>query len=358
MSQQLTNDQVYATELIKAWWQNAKPLDKFFLSGAAGTGKTWLIDHMIREYGWTPLVVTPTNKAAQVLQKKGINAITIHSAIYYPPIVSVDESGELELQFDYEGVKFKSNLLIIDEISMVGREVGLDIERGLSEAQLPLLAVGDIHQLPPVKDVRWIGEPDYELTQVVRHDNEILNFASKIRLTKGRLEDLDLCESDTFSIKRKMTHKDVLNADIILCRTHARRRKLIQQKRFLLGFNSGRYAFHPVPGEKLHVLVNDYKKGLFNGEEVIYEPPYLINGYKKVRVPTEYVFEDLNDPDSYKHANLTFAYATTVHKAQGSEWDNVILTDIENRHPNETPEEYKQWLYTGATRARKRLILA
>jgi exodeoxyribonuclease-5 len=50
-----------------------------------------------------------------------------------------------------------------------------------------------------------------------------------------------------------------------------------------------------------------------------------------------------------------FGYALTVHKSQGSEWDAVMLFD--QRLPETSDEDYARWLYTGVTRARKKLIM-
>ena len=348
----LTSGQTEAISAVRHWYFNSEPGDIFFLSGAAGTGKTMLIDYMIRQFGWKALVITPTNKAAQVLIQKGVQAITIHSAIYYPPTTYIDDNGDLELNFEYEGLKYHANVLIIDEVSMVGQKIGDDIMQALYSAKLPVLAVGDIHQLPPVKDVRWIGTPDYELTEVMRHDSEILKLATMIRTTNQF--DLDLCELPGLAIKRKISDEDMLAADMILCRTHVRRCSIIKKKRKLLGM----HPLRPSPGEPLFVVMNDYGRGLYNGEEVIYQPPNFINGLKRVGIPDGYIIESLKDPNSFRQSNLAFGYANTVHKAQGSEWGNVIVTDIENRHPNETYSEYKQWLYTACTRAREKLILA
>ena len=367
MEKQLSGCQIQASAAFATWFSDAKAGDRFFLSGAAGTGKTWLINRLMRIMNLNPVVMAPTNKACRVLESKGIAAVTIHSALYYPPNILQDEYGNIVLDFEYEGMKTSADLIVIDEVSMIGNKVGDDIDRMLNECLLPVLLVGDVHQLPPVADTQWVGKPDYEMIELLRQDMHIaphiIELATAIR--KGEMGDLHLCNYTDLSIQRKPTIEDIQDADIILTRTHATRRAITKRKRASKGYDNYMYINF---GEPLMILMNDYKYGFYNGQELVFnhfsfgketvickEPPH---DYVRHIPADKYVFEDLSDPDSYRNSNYTFGYATTVHKAQGSEWDTVLLLDVDNRHPAETKEEYRQWLYTAVTRAKKRLIIA
>lgn len=365
MEKQLSNCQAKASIAFADWFFDAKAGDRFFLSGAAGTGKTWLINHLMKTMNLNPVIMAPTNKACRVLKSKGIHAVTIHSALYYPPHVYQNKDGSIVLDFEYEGMKTGANLIVIDEVSMIGNKVGDDIDRMLSECLLPILLVGDVHQLPPVADTQWVGKPDYEMTELLRQDMyiapNIIKLATSIR--ENKLDDLDLCNYPDLSIQRKYTIEDVLEADIILTRTHASRRAITKRKRENREYSNYMYINF---GEPLMILRNDYKRSFYNGQELIFDhmnEDYIVcrelpHNYVRYIPVKKYVFEDLFDPSSYRNSNYTFGYATTVHKAQGSEWDTVLLLDVDNRHPTETKEEYRRWLYTAVTRAKKRLIIA
>lgn len=365
MEAQLSVCQVNASLAFTSWFSGAKPGDRFFLSGAAGTGKTWLINHLVKTMNLRPIVLAPTNKACRVLEQKGIAAITIHSAIYYPPTVYNDEDGSIVLDFEYEGMKTTADLIIIDEVSMIGSKVGADIDRTLEECKLPVLLVGDIHQLSPVADTQWVGAPDYEMKKVLRQNMHtapnIISLATSYRM--NCMSDLDFCDFPDLVIKRRYSAKDLLEADMILTRTHASRRTVIKRKRMIQGYTSY-YDTHY--NEPFIILMNDYRNGFYNGQELVFDhelEDFLAcreishNQYRYIP-KDQYVFEDFNDPDSYRNSNYTFGYAITVHKAQGSEWDTVLLLDVANRHPAETDEEYRRWMYTAMTRAKKKLIIA
>ena len=99
MERKLTADQEKAKNLIKEWYFNSD--DQFFvLSGYAGTGKTFLIDHVVKnemklKVGEEAVFVSPTGKAASILVKRGTEASTLHSLIYVrdEDDFDVDENG-------------------------------------------------------------------------------------------------------------------------------------------------------------------------------------------------------------------------------------------------------------------------
>ena len=134
MEKVLTPDQENAEKLIKEWFFNTDNL-VFVLAGYAGTGKTFLIDRIVRESlhlkaGTEAVFVTPTGKAATVLIKNGTVAGTVHSLIYTrnEDDLDVDENGEIvereTLSFTKkEKIDEKIRLIIVDEASMIGEDV-------------------------------------------------------------------------------------------------------------------------------------------------------------------------------------------------------------------------------------------
>lgn len=360
----LSKCQRKALDEITKWWLNAKANDQFFLSGAAGTGKTWLIQYLCTKLLLKPIVFAPTNKACRVLEKNNIPATTIHSALYYPPKVSKNKDGEISLNFEYQGIRTNASIVIIDEVSMIGLKVGKDISRMLKECKLPILLIGDIHQLPPVNDVQWAKYPNYEMKTLLRQSLQnapnIINLATKFR--ENKIADLDCIKTKDLVVKRIYSNNDILDADIILTRTHAIRRYIISKKRRLLQLSDIQH------GEPIFILKNDYRHRIFNGQEfkfhhrtnntIAITDDEFDDPNIHIMDISHYIIEDLYDREAHKLANYTYGYATTVHKSQGSEWDTVLLLESCNRHPNETSEEYRKWMYTAITRAKKKLIIA
>ena len=95
----LTADQSEAASLIEEWFFH-RNTQIFVLCGYAGTGKTFLVDYIVRQLGLVPgksaVFVAPTGKAASVLIRAGVPAATVHSLIYTrEEDIEVDENGEV-----------------------------------------------------------------------------------------------------------------------------------------------------------------------------------------------------------------------------------------------------------------------
>jgi exodeoxyribonuclease V len=170
--------------------------------------------------------------------------------------------------------------------------------------------------------------------------------------------------------KAEVTQPLVLEADQVLVGTNRTRRRYNQRLRELKGFS----ANYPQAGDKLVCLRNDPAKGLLNGSlwkvmtssrETVKPGINLLvspeeddpdRGVAKIKL-LKAAFED---PDAEipwqqkkRFDDFDYGYALTVHKAQGSQWDNVVLFD-ESFAFKETRQ---RWLYTAITRAAKRLTV-
>jgi exodeoxyribonuclease V len=160
----------------------------------------------------------------------------------------------------------------------------------------------------------------------------------------------------------------VLNADQVLVGRNATRRAYNARLRERRGFDDPL----PVAGDKLVCLRNNRRKGLFNGGLwLIKERPRprrqilrmhltsdegLDDRVVKVSVRPECfngTIETLEWPQRKKYDEFDFGYVLTVHKAQGSQWDDVVLFDESFAFA----ESRERWLYTGVTRAAKKLTL-
>ena len=355
-------------------WLKAKPGERgtplvFRLFGYAGTGKTTLARHIAERVDGKVHFAAFTGKAALVMRSKGCaGASTIHSLIYQPR-----DSGEATPTFELwdDAPVSRAKLIIIDECSMVDEELGCD----LMSFNVPLLVLGDPAQLPPVQGGGYFtnADPDAMLTEVHRQaqDDPIVRLSMQVRagdrLIPGTYGKTQVVRRDALDPAR------VLEADQILVGRNATRRAYNTRMRLRRGFADTL----PQTGDKLVCLRNNRKKGLFNGGLwLVRERKARKSGILTLRLAPE---EDLGSEDSHRRAvkvsvrsecftgtieeivwpqrkrydEFDFGYVLTVHKAQGSQWDDVVLFDESFAFA----DSRARWLYTGITRAAKRLTV-
>ena len=336
----------------------------FRLFGYAGTGKTTLAKHIAEAVDGKVLFAAFTGKAACVMRSKGCHgASTIHSLIY-----RTRESGEETPSFELwnEAPASKAKLIVIDECSMVDAELARD----LMSFGVPLLVLGDPAQLPPIQGGGFFtdAEPDAMLTEVHRQaqDDPIVRLSMDIRAGNGIAEGQ---YGATQVVRRdELDPKRVIDADQVLVGRNATRRAYNARLRQRRGFAEAL----PMAGDKLVCLRNNRRKGLFNGGLwMVKERPRTRRqilrmhlrpdeelGERTVKVsvrPECFTggIEELEWPQRKKYDEFDFGYVLTVHKAQGSQWDDVVLFDESRAFP----DNRERWLYTGVTRAAKRLTV-
>ena len=345
-------------------WLAGDGAQVFRLFGYAGTGKTTLAKHIAEGEGGEVLFGAYTGKAALVLRSKGCkDARTIHSMIYRPK--SVDEE-EPSFVLNEESAASTASLIIIDECSMVDEELGRDL---LSFGK-KVLVLGDPAQLPPVKGGGFFteSEPDLMLTEVHRQarDNPIIRLSMVVR-EGGRLE--HGLHGETRIIGRgDIDAATVTKADQVLVGMNRTRHAYNRRLRDLFGLSE------PLPQvtDKLVCLRNDRKKGLLNGGLWVVKKliakrgqhlrmnvvPEDEPGGKGTRISVlPQFFEGTGEEIPYalrKNSDeFDYGYALTVHKAQGSQWNDLVLFDESGAFR----EHRNRWLYTGITRAAERLTL-
>lgn len=182
----LTDDQKKAyDELIKFIQADWNP-DDFIraLSGAAGTGKTYLIRAVIHNCGLSSSIIglsAPSHKAVRVLKESvaGVtnNVMTIQSAFGFRPDYDIQN-------FDYRHVHFASKgatkvnlckLFIVDEASMISKGLLEYMRATMRALKCKIILMGDAYQLPPVKEkvsAAFVGIPTCQLNKIVRQDDD------------------------------------------------------------------------------------------------------------------------------------------------------------------------------------------
>jgi exodeoxyribonuclease-5 len=389
-----------------------------YIAGFAGTGKSTIVRFLIEELGLDDSDVvygTYTGKAAYVLRQKGIPCRTIHSLIYRVHDVGEGEIAaarekleELEqLALNLSGVDrcdadaeiaalrlelkemrrphfglneesevCDAELVVLDEVSMVNDEMAADI---LSFGK-PVIVLGDPGQLPPVRGTGAFHrrEPDVMLTEIHRQAAE----SAVIRLATMARQGIPIpCgQYDEFVWKmpgRDVTAEQLLRGGQVICGLNKTRFALNNAMRRAAGL--GDNGILPAgPREKIICLRNYNKLGLLNGmfleltdvelldEEQFFatitsEEGVLIGGslliYAGHFLDHERLDPARDDRDwriKKRIIEATYGWAITAHKAQGSQWANVIVI---NDGWGRGQEMRNRWLYTAITRAESGLVI-
>jgi exodeoxyribonuclease-5 len=332
----------------------AEPQQQTFLvHGLAGTGKTMLLAHAALQYKHATLC-TLTGKAASILRRKtGLPAQTIHSFFYRLIEVRKDKTGRQVLEFrpEHSRGQLDRELVLVDEVSMLNEELARDLLRTGAK----IIATGDPGQLPPVKGQPFFNNPNAALTEIHRQalNSPIVRQAHRVRVGQPYQGD-----GPEFRVQRDGDDDDLLAADVVLCWTNKTRHALNDKCRRLRGF----WQAHPQVGEPLMCLKNVTGQGVFNGAVYTLLEPFG-SGSRDILIDVDGVpalirdvtFEGVQSalPDHVEPTtSFGFGYVLTVHKAQGSEWDSVVLVDEYRRS-----EDKEKWLYTAITRASQRILV-
>lgn len=186
-SSPLTSDQRKALNAMMAW-VNDKSSIEFTLSGFAGTGKTYLLNHFVKNYKRSICVTAPTHKAVKkASQATGIAGKTIQSLHGLRPNFNIEFNSFKDLKFDTIGVpRINSySLVIIDEASMITQGLKELNRIRASQYGVKILYVGDEAQLPPVNESisSVFSIPGYKLTEIVRQqaNNPLLKILAIAR---------------------------------------------------------------------------------------------------------------------------------------------------------------------------------
>lgn len=381
----------------------------FEITGPAGSGKTSIIYGLVERLGLDikkdVLFLALVGQAAFVMRTKGLNAQTIHSAIMAAHDVGVkDVDGKFVLDDRGKNITYtewtsksdlalseikKMKLVVVDEGSMVTKELRLHIER----LGLPIIVLGDLDQLPPVfGDPAFLKEPDVRLTKVERQsgDSAILQLADMAR----NREDIplgiygDKKEGKVIS-QSEVTDDMLINADIIICGTNRMRNVINNRVRGIYGFT----GLLPNVGEKIVFRKNNWNAKtldripITNGLQVLVEKTYYdvfayktkeefnnlfvidalpnvdgaANLFKQLKMDRDYFIQGcssdkMSKMGGYSHFSkgekAEFGYAITCHMAQGSQYKRVLIFEEVLNY-----QLHHKWLYTAITRAVDEVII-
>jgi exodeoxyribonuclease-5 len=267
-----------------------------------------------------------------------------------------------------------ADLIVLDEVSMVGPEMAAD----LLAFGKPILVLGDPGQLPPIKGTGAFTEakPDIMLTEIHRQAGE----SAIIRLATMARQGIDIPpgehDAHVWKLPRNAVRPEqMLRGGQVICGRNDTRRWLNSQIKQAAGFPA------PYPAgqdEKLICLKNRHDLSLVNGmfvsladirhesdlafsATITTEDGVAISGrhrfYKghyddHVRYDRERLTRDYREMRGLIESS--WGYAITCHKAQGSQWENVVVYDD---GLSRTAEDRNRWLYTAITRAERGLVI-
>lgn len=369
-------------------WIDAPVGQYLTIGGYAGTGKTTLTAYIRQEiFKKAPLLSVAfcsyTGKAARNLTEKlkenngtisGDSVSTIHSLIY---TAITNKEGNVT---GWRRKEFlDAELIIVDEASMVDPFILND----LLSYEVPIIAVGDHGQLPPIgASYSLMQDPHLTLTEIHRQkeDSPIIDVSIMAR-TDGEIPIKKFSPNVVKISRNDPDSRETLNEalesfseeTLIICGYNATRLRLNKELRA----RKDRYGDVPEAGDRVVALKNNHYSGIHNGAvgtitKILEEDktgnwllvkididgqdkPYQGYIYKSQFNQKETISGNLKDPDGHQGDLFDFGYALTVHKAQGSQAETVIL--FEERFPKSSDEEWRRWLYTAVTRARKNLLI-
>lgn len=361
----------------------------FLLTGGPGTGKTTIIKGIIylyaylndysldinkyKEHEFPILLAAPTGRAAKRMQEtSGIPASTIHRLL---GLSGYDDNNE--------GTKdLEGGLLIVDEMSMVDTYLFKALMRAVPN-QMKVILVGDKDQLPSVGPGQVFTDllrsqriNSMQLSTIYRQDSNSTIIPLAHSIQQGRLpEDFNEKQSDRSfipcganqmssvieQIVKRAKQKGFSATDIQVLSPMYRGMSGVNHLNDVIQeiMNPGNKedqleyrGIHFRLGDKVLQLVNSPEDNVFNGD--IGQIIEVIHGEKSTQDKIKVAFDQSEVTYQRKDwIQITLAYCTTIHKAQGSEFKMVILPIV----PQFTKMLRKNLLYTAITRASDTLIM-
>lgn len=359
------------------------------LTGGPGTGKTTTTHGIIsayKAYGLKILLAAPTGRAAKrMTEATGLEAKTIHRLLECKPPEGYERDEENPLEGD---------VLIVDECSMIDIVLMNSLLKAIPPA-MRLIMVGDIDQLPSVgpgnvlRDIIDAGVfPVIRLTRIFRQARTSRIIINAHRINEGKMPDISNGKETDFFFVEKEDAEAAVEKIVDLVRNKlpgyyhvesSRIQVLTPMQRGVVGaanlnlalqealnpseqevfaggkgavtvqkdcLRRGGYAYRT--DDKVMQVKNNYDKEVFNGDIGIIESVCAGERSLKVNFDGRSVEYDITELDELVHA-----YATTIHKSQGSEYPIVVMPVLMNHYVM----LQRNLIYTGITRAKKILVV-
>ena len=344
------------------------------LTGGPGTGKTTTTQGIIaalKKAGLRVLLAAPTGRAAKRMSEAtGMEAKTIHRLLEYNPQDGYKRNDENPLEGD---------ALIVDECSMIDILLMNNLLKAVPVG-MRLVFVGDIDQLPSVGAGNVLRDiidsqriPVVRLVRIFRQAQKSRIVMNAHTINQGRFPDTSNGRDTDFFFMREDDPERAAETIVRLVKERLPRayrespdriQVLTPMQRGVVGaanlnlllqqalnpsgpsLNRGGYTYRQ--GDRVMQQRNNYDKDVFNGDlgyirEVDTEERTL-----KVDFDGKWVEYDVTELDE-----LTLAYATTIHKAQGSEYPIVVMPVLMTHFVM----LQRNLIYTGITRAKKICVL-
>lgn len=344
------------------------------LTGGPGTGKTTTTQGIItafQSFGLKILLAAPTGRAAKrMTEATGLEAKTIHRLLECKPPEGYQKNEENPLEGD---------VLIVDECSMIDIVLMNSLLKAIPLG-MRLILVGDIDQLPSVgagnvlRDIMDSGTvPVIRLTRIFRQALSSRIITNAHRINQGQMPDISNGADTDFFFTSKEEPEEAAEEIVKLVKTKLPRyyavapsqiQVLTPMQRGVVGagklnlmlqealnpqgdqlFRSG-YAYRI--NDKVMQIRNNYEKEVFNGDIGLVVSVDMQNRVLSVDFDGRIVSYESTELDEIVHA-----YATTIHKAQGSEYPIVVMPVLMSHFVM----LQRNLIYTGITRAKKVLVI-
>ena len=375
----LTNGQEKGLKIAVERYKNREPYT--VIAGYAGTGKSTLVSHIVDALNISPedvCYVAFTGKASLVLREKGCaNSMTAHKLLYHSkekPDGTFEHKPRKYLEVGYK-------LIVVDEVSMIP----IDMWELLLSHKVHVIALGDPGQLPPIDgESELLAHPHVFLDEVVRQaqDSEIIRLSMDIRngvslkpykgnevviISKNQLNDFYFSGADQIIAAKNVTRNDInWKCRKIKFGNDVPNYPLAGEKAICLKnywnvlSESGDPLINGMIGELSDIKFNHdvFKYGdMMNANFTIGDKNQfrqLFMDYKLFAESKQTINSDnwMEFRGMVKPMLFDYAYCITCHKSQGSEFNKVLVF---NEYMKST--DHKRWLYTAATRAKKKLII-
>lgn len=344
------------------------------LTGGPGTGKTTTTQGIIAAYraaGLRVLLAAPTGRASKRMSEAtGMEAKTIHRLLEFNPQDGYKRNDDNPLEGD---------VLIVDECSMIDIILMYNLMKAIP-VQMRLILVGDIDQLPSVgagnvlRDIIDSGQvPVIRLTRIFRQAQSSRIVMSAHAINQGRYPDTSNGKDTDFFFIRKDDPEQVAEEIVKLVKhrlpkaynqplsniqvlTPMQRsvvgagnlNMLLQQALNTSTLGISRGGINYKLGDRVMQIRNNYDKNVFNGDIGIIEKVNMEDRTLCIRFDGNLVEYEASELDE-----VTLAYATTIHKSQGSEYPIVVIPVLMTHFVM----LQRNLIYTGITRAKKICVL-